>query len=51
MPTSSCVRFRRLEDIPLDVIGDTIARTDIASYLRHYQEARGSSRATRAARP
>ena len=44
----SCVRFRRLEDIPLDVIGETIARTDVASFLRHYQEARGSSRATRA---
>jgi len=43
----SCVRFKRLEDIPLDVIGETIARTDLASYLRHYEAARGSSRATR----
>lgn len=43
----SCVRFRRLEDIPLEVIGEAIARSDLASYLRHYEEARGSSRATR----
>ena len=43
----SCVRFKRLEDIPLDVIGATIARTDLASYLRHYEAARGSSRTTR----
>jgi hypothetical protein len=43
----SCVRFRRLEDVSLDVIGETIARTDVASFLRHYEEARGSSRETR----
>jgi len=43
----SCVRFKRLEDIPLHVIGETIARTDLASYLRHYEAVRGSSRATR----
>ena len=43
----SCVRFRRLEDLPLDVIGETIARTDLERYLAHYQAARGSSRATR----
>jgi hypothetical protein len=43
----SCVRFRRIEDIPLDVVGETIARTDLDSYLRHYQEARGSTRAER----
>jgi hypothetical protein len=44
----SCVRFRRLEDIPLDVIGETIARSDLDSYLLRYREARGSSRGTRA---
>ena len=44
----SCVRFRRLQDLPLDVIGETIARTDLDRYLAHYQAARGSSRATRA---
>lgn len=43
----SCVRFRRLEDVPLDVIGETIARTDLDSFVRKYGAVRGSSRATR----
>jgi hypothetical protein len=43
----SCVRFRRLEDIALDVIGETIARTDLESYLRRHEASRGSSRVTR----
>jgi hypothetical protein len=46
----SCVRFRRLDDVPLDLIGETIARADLDTYLDHYRAARGSSRTTRAAR-
>ena len=45
----SCVRFRRLEDLPLDVIGETIARVDVDAFVGRYEEARGSSRKTRAA--
>jgi hypothetical protein len=45
----SCVRFRRLDDLPLDVIGETIARVDLDRFLAHYAAARGSSRRTRAA--
>ncbi|HEX2221270.1 MAG TPA: DUF1801 domain-containing protein [Candidatus Limnocylindria bacterium] len=45
----SCVRFRKLEDLPLDLIGETIARTPLDEYLRRYEAARGSSRRTRAA--
>ncbi len=45
----SCVRFKRAEDLALDVIGEAIARTDLESYLARYAEARGSSRQTRAA--
>ena len=45
----SCVRFRRLDDLPLDVIGETIARVDLDRFLGHYAAARGSSRRTRAA--
>jgi hypothetical protein len=44
----SCVRFRRLEDLPLDVIGDTIARVDLESFIATYEKATGSSRVTRA---
>ena len=43
----SCVRFRRLEDLPLDLIGETIARVDLDDFLRRYSAARGSSRTTR----
>ena len=44
----SCVRFTRLEDVPLDVVGEVIARADLPSLLARYQAARGSSRRTRA---
>ena len=43
----SCVRFRRIEDLPLDVIAKTIAEVSADGYLARYQAARGSSRATR----
>jgi len=43
----SCVRFRNLEEIPLDVVGETIARVELDSYLAHYAETRGSYRKTR----
>ncbi len=43
----SCLRFRRLEQVPLDVIGETIARADLDRTLAHYAEARGSSRKRR----
>jgi Domain of unknown function (DU1801) len=45
----SCLRFRQLEEVPLDVIGETIARASLDRTLAHYAEARGSSRKTRAA--
>ena len=43
----SCLRFRSLDDLPLDVIGETIARVPLDRYVAHYQAARGSSRKTR----
>ena len=43
----SCVRFRKLEDLPLDVIAETIARIPVDKYIEYYEEARGSSRKTR----
>jgi uncharacterized protein DUF1801 len=38
----SCVRFRSLDDLPLDAIGSFVARTPPEKYIAHYQ----SSRAT-----
>ena len=33
----SCLRFKKLEDLPLDVIGELIARVPVADYIRHYE--------------
>ncbi len=43
----SCLRFRHLDEVALDVIGETVARADLDSFLAHYTEAKGSSRRTR----
>lgn len=43
----SCLRFKRVEDVPLEVIGETIARADLDRFVADYREARGSSRRTR----
>ncbi len=43
----SCVRFRKLDDLPLELIGETIARTTVDRYIEGYEAARGSSRKTR----
>jgi uncharacterized protein YdhG (YjbR/CyaY superfamily) len=43
----SCVRFKRLQDLPLEVIGETIARVPLDRFVDHYRDVRGSSRATR----
>ena len=43
----SCVRFRSVDDLPLDVIGEVIARTDLDAYVERYRAVRGSSRKSR----
>ena len=52
----SCVRFRSLDDLPLEVIGRTIARVGVDEFLAHYEAARagtaqGRQRKARAAKP
>lgn len=44
----SCVRFTRLEDVPLDVIGEVIARADVGSMIERHEANRASSRQARA---
>ena len=39
----SCVRFRKLEDLPLDLIGETIASVPMDRLIAHVQEV-GSTR-------
>ena len=40
----SCVNFKQLDDLPLEVIGLAIARTPIDKFVAKYQEARGAGR-------
>ncbi len=34
----SCVRFKKLEDLALDVIGEAIRRVPAAKYIEHYEK-------------
>jgi hypothetical protein len=43
----SCVRFRRLDEVPLDVIGETVARADIETFTSFFAAQRGSARKAR----
>ena len=33
----SCVRFKKLEDVPLKVIGQTVKRVPVKKYVEHYE--------------
>lgn len=37
-----CVHFKTLADLPLDVIGETIARVSMDKYVAHYQQSRSA---------
>jgi hypothetical protein len=36
----SCVRFKKLDDLPLDLIGEVIARTPMEEWIRVYRQSR-----------
>ena len=36
----SCVRFRKLDDLALDVIGKVVARTPVKAYIAYYEKNR-----------
>ena len=40
----SCVRFKRLEDLPLDVIGDEVASTSPEALIAQYERSRAAAR-------
>ncbi len=44
----SCVRFKRLEDLPLSVIGEAIARAPVETFLAQYEAAKSSAVSTEA---
>ncbi len=37
----SCVRFRNLADLPLDVVADAVAAVDVPAYLEVYERVHG----------
>jgi hypothetical protein len=37
-----CVRFKSLDDLPLDVIGEAIGRVSVAEHVAHYERARAA---------
>ena len=37
----ACVRFKSIDDLPLDLIGETIARTPVDDFIALYEKARG----------
>lgn len=39
----SCVRFKRLDQVPLDVIGEVIAKIPPATYIERYEAARAQT--------
>jgi len=40
----SCIRFKRLEDLPLAVVGEAIRRVPASRYIEEYRKARGAGR-------
>jgi uncharacterized protein YdhG (YjbR/CyaY superfamily) len=36
----SCVRFKKLEDLPLDLIGEAISRVSLEDFISHYETAK-----------
>lgn len=39
----SCVRFRKLDDLPIDLVGEAVAQTPVDAFIAMYVEARQST--------
>jgi uncharacterized protein YdhG (YjbR/CyaY superfamily) len=44
----SCVRFRRLEDLPMSLVADTIASLDVDTFIERVEAARSTRKKSRA---
>jgi hypothetical protein len=42
-----CVRFKKIEDVPLDVIGQAIARVSVKDYIDHMEKALSATASAR----
>ena len=40
----ACVRFKNLDDLPLDLIGEAVGRTPMEEWIRFYEAARSARR-------
>jgi hypothetical protein len=47
----ACIRFKRLDDLPLDVIGEVIAKLSAKAYIATYEANLAKSRTTKKCRP
>lgn len=45
----ACIRFKRLEDLPLDLIAEALRRMSLKAYIEHYEQLRAST--AKGARP
>lgn len=43
----SCVRFKKLDDLPLDLIGEAIGQMDVPEFVSQYEQARSASKPRR----
>jgi hypothetical protein len=39
----SCVRFRKVDDVPLEVVGDAVARVSVDDFIAQYEASRAAS--------
>lgn len=46
----SCIRFKKVEDLPLDVIGEAIKRVKAKEYIQHYEALLAKQAAEKAAK-
>jgi hypothetical protein len=47
----ACIRFKRLDDLALDVVGEAIRRLPAKTYVQRYEEVLGATRTPRKAKP
>jgi len=46
----SCVRFKTVDDLPLDVVAETVARTPMDEWVRIYEASRATAKGGRSSR-
>lgn len=47
---AACIRFRKVDDLPLELIGETVRRTPVKAFIDHYEKALAMTKKAAAAR-